>query len=101
MDDYIKVNKHPSSHNHPTLKQEESKGGVSPAEARKNSSQAKKVSMMNVAKLKSDVDSSELEDEVDSELGQEREMKIEDIINPAESPGLKQNIANFDIPLRR
>ena len=45
--------------------------------------------MMNVAKLKSDVDSSELEDEVDSELGQEREMKIEDIINPAESPGLK------------
>ena len=45
--------------------------------------------MMNVAKLKSENSSSELEDEVDSELGQEREMKIEDIINPVESPGLK------------
>ena len=28
-------------------------------------------------------------------------MRIEDIFEPNASPGIRQNIANFDIPLRR
>ena len=59
---------------------------------------------MNVKKLEGG-SSSELEDECDSEEGgkggMERDMRIEDILNPSDTPGLRKNIANFDIPLRR